>query len=205
MSAVGAKMSGMSEANDKAVLVRYLKNAHEAVVWKLDGLSEYDIRRPLVPTGTNLLGLVKHLACCEAGYFGAVFGRPFGEPMPWDDEDGDPTADMWATAEESREQILALYARTWAHANATFEALDLDSIGNVRWWGDRGEVTLHQILVHMIAETSRHAGHADIVRELIDGTVGLRATVSNMAEGDAAWWDSYREKLESVARQAAGI
>ncbi len=86
----------------KADLRRYLQLAREAVLWKLDGLSEYDVRRPMVPTGTNLLGLVKHLASIELLYFGAVFGRPTDEPLPWFEDDAEPNADMWATAEESR-------------------------------------------------------------------------------------------------------
>ena len=129
-----------------------------------------------MPTGTNLLGLVKHVASVEAGYFGETFGRPFAEPLPWLDEDAEPNADMWATAEESREDIVDLYRRVWAHSDATIDALALDAIGHVPWWPpERNEVTLHRILVHMIAETNRHAGHADIVRELIDGAAGLRA------------------------------
>ena len=149
--------------------------ARDALLWKLDGLSEYDIRRPLTPTGTNLLGLVKHLASVELGYFGDTFGRPFGEPLPWFDEDAEANADMWAAADESREQIIGLYRRAWAHSDATIGALALDAIGHVPWWpGEHSEVTLHRILVHVVAETDRHAGHADIVRELIDGAAGLR-------------------------------
>ncbi len=63
-------------------------------------------------------------------------------------------------------------------------------------------MTLHRILVHVIAETDRHAGHADIVRELIDGAVGLRVDNDNMAPGDKSWWEDYRNRLERVARQA---
>lgn len=70
----------------KAVLHRYLQSGRQALVWKLDGLSEYDIRRLLVVTGTNLLGLVKHLAGVEAGYFGSTFDRPFPETLAWMDE-----------------------------------------------------------------------------------------------------------------------
>ena len=172
-------------------------------MWKLDGLSEYDVRRPMVPTGTNLLGIVKHVASVEAGYFGETFGRPFPEPLPWLDDGAEPNADMWATAEESREQIVSLYRRVWAHSDATIEALPLDAIGQVPWWPpEHREVTLHWILVHMIAETDRHAGHADIVRELIDGAVGLRVGNDNMAPGDRAWWESYRRSLERVAKEA---
>jgi len=175
----------------------------EALLWKLDGLSDYDIRRPLTPTGTNLLGLIKHVASMELGYFGDTFGRPSGEPLPWLQADAEPNADMWATAGESREQITGLYRRAQAHSDATIAALALDATGHVPWWpGEHGEVTLHRILAHMIAETSRHAGHADIVRELIDGAAGLRDGNDNMAPGDQAWWENYRSRLERVARQA---
>lgn len=193
----------MTGTDPKSDLHRYLKAGREALLWKLDGLSEYDIRRPLTPTGTNLLGLVKHLATVELGYFGDCFGRPSGEPLPWSAEDAEPNADMWATADESREQLITLYRRAGAHSDATIEALTLDSSGHVPWWGDRGEVTLHLILIHMIAETQRHAGHADIVRELIDGAAGLRPDNDNMAPGDEAWWEGYRDRLESAAQEAA--
>jgi hypothetical protein len=193
----------MTDSDPKAELRRYLQVGREALLWKLDGLSEYDVRRPLVPTGTNLLGIVKHVASVEAGYFGETFDRPFQEPLPWFDDDAEPNADMWATTEESREQIVGLYHRVWAHSDATIEALALDAIGHVPWWPpDHNEVTLHRILAHMIAETHRHAGHADIVRELVDGAVGLRADNDNMAPGDRAWWDSYRSRLERVAKEA---
>ena len=191
----------MTGPDQKADLHRYLQLAREAVVWKLDGLREYDIRRPMTPTGTNLLGLVKHLAGVELGYFGDTFGRPFSDPLPWSEDD--PTSDMWATPGESREQIIRLYQRACAHSDATIDALALDATGRVPWWPpERGEVTLHRILVHMIAETSRHAGHADIVRKLIDGAAGLRADNTNMPPGDEASWESYRSRLERAAREA---
>lgn len=191
-------------SDPKAVLQRYLQAAREVLLWKLDGLSEYDVRRPLTPTGTNLLGLVKHVASVEAGYLGWVFGRPFDEPLPWFEDGAEPNADMWATAEEPRDGIVAFYRRVWAHSDATIEALDLDSEGQVPHWPkERRRVTLHQILVHMVAETHRHAGHADIVRELVDGAVGMRQDVDNMAPGDQAWWDDYRARLEQVALDAS--
>ena len=192
----------MTGSDPKADLHRYLQTARESLLWKLDGLSEYDVRRPLVPTGTNLLGLVKHTASVAAGYFGETFGRPFGEPLPWFDEGAEANADMWATADESRDQIVGLYKRVWAHADATIEALALDAIGQVPWWPeDRREVTLHRILVHMATETNRHAGQADIVRELIDGAVGLRKDNDNMPPVDQGWWQEYRDRLEQVAQQ----
>jgi hypothetical protein len=194
----------MSDSGEIQDLQRYLQVARDALVWKLDGLSEYDVRRPMVPTGTNLLGLVKHLASVELGYFGETFGRPSNEPLPWLEADAEVNADMWATASESREEIVNLYRRAWAHSDGTINALPLDAIGRVPWWPDeRSEVTLHKILVHVIAETNRHVGHADIVRELIDGTAGLRPDNDNMAPGDESWWESYRSRLESVAQEAA--
>jgi hypothetical protein len=188
----------------KELLQRYLQSGRDAVLWKLDGLTTYDVRRPLVPTGTNLLGLVKHLAGIEFGYFGEVFSRPVADPPDWlDAMDDVPNIDLFASADESVESIVALYQRAWAHADATIAAIDLDATGAVPWWHpDRREVSLQQILVHVIAETHRHAGHADLVRELIDGEVGLRPDNSNLPDGDEAWWLDYRERLEQIAREA---
>ncbi|WP_214417245.1 DinB family protein [Sphaerisporangium fuscum] len=192
------------EAQLKADLRRYLQEAREALVGKLDGLSEYDVRRPMTPTGTNLLGLVKHLAGVELLYLGFVFGRHYGEPVPWFRPDLGPNAfepntDMWATAEESREYIVDTYRRSWKHADATIEALALDAIGHVPWFPEEyAQATLHTVLIHLIAETHRHAGQADIVRELIDGSVGGR-----VPQMDQAWWETYRDRLEHAARKAA--
>jgi len=180
----------------------YLAAAREAVLWKLDGLSEYDKRRPLTPTGTNLLGLVKHLTGCEAGYFGGAFGRPFPRELPWLTDD-EPNPDLWARPEESSEVITGLYREACAHADGTIHALDLDSVGHIPQWGDdRSTVTLHRILVHMIAETHRHAGHADIVRELVDGAVGMRPGRGNLPDADVRWWARYRDRVERAAREA---
>ncbi|MFI6595296.1 DinB family protein [Nonomuraea sp. NPDC050536] len=188
----------------KQDLHRYLKEGREALVWKLDDLSEYDIRRPLTPTGTNLLGLVKHVASVEAWYLGDVFGRPSPESLPWFADDAEPNADMWATASESREDVVGLYHRVWTHSDATVEALELDAVGEVPWWPqERRKVTLGRILVHVIAETHRHAGHADIVRELVDGAAGRRVDNSNLPDVDEAWWKAYHARLEDSARQAA--
>lgn len=188
----------------KADLHHYLRAAREALLSKLDGLDEYDVRRPMTSTATNLLGLVKHVASVEAGYLGDTFGRPFGEPLPWMGEDAEVNADMWTTPDESVDDIVGLYHRVWAHSDATIDALDLGAAGRVPWWGEHGDVTLHRILVHVIAETDRHAGHADIVRELIDGTAGLRRVGDNLPDGDDAWWAAYRDRVERAAREAAG-
>ncbi|MFJ2590168.1 DinB family protein [Streptomyces sp. NPDC087538] len=195
----------MIEPNPKADLLRYLQDGRDALLWKLDGLSEYDVRRPLTPTGTNLLGLVKHLAGVELGYFGDTFGRPFFNEEPpswWYTEDAELNSDMWATADESREEIVGLYHQAWEHSNTTIETLALDAIGHVPWWpSERREVTLHHILVRVISDTQRHAGHADIVRELIDGSVGYTQSQDSLPSSDQAWWESHRRRLEDVARE----
>jgi uncharacterized damage-inducible protein DinB len=202
VSDAGGSMDAMPFNDPKDDLHRYLRVAREALVWKLDGLSEYDVRRPMTPTGTNLLGLVKHVASVEAGYLGDTFGRPFPEQFAWFAEDAEPNADMWATADESRDQIVDLYKRVWAHSDVTIETMPLDALGHVPWWPeDRREVTLHRILIHVATEADRHAGHADIVRELIDGAAGLRPDNSNIPPGIGSWAE-YCDRLEQVASAA---
>lgn len=193
----------MTAPDPKADLHFYLQSARDALLWKLEGLSEYDIRRPMTPTGTNLLGLVKHAASVELGYLGDTFERPFGEPLPWLDDGAEFNADMWATAEESREYIVGLYRRAWAHADATIDALPLDTIGRVPWWpSDGNEVTLHHAVVRVTADAHRHAGHADIIRELLDGAVGMNKTNAGMPSDDPEWWENHRDRLERAAREA---
>ncbi len=188
----------------KTILHEYLQRGRAALLWKLEGLSEYDVRRPMTPTATNLLGVVKHVASVEAGYLGDTFGRPFPEELPWFADGAEINADMWATADESREQIVGLYHRTSAHADETIATLTVDAVGRVPWWpAERAEVTLHRILVHMIAETERHAGQLDIVRELIDGEVGIRPDNGNVPEEGPEWWAAYHARVEAAAKEAA--
>jgi hypothetical protein len=178
-----------------------LRWIREALVWKLDGLCEYDIRRLLTFTGTNLLGLVKHSATWEARYFGEVFGRPFPEPLPrWDDEAANGT-DLWVTEDETRDQIIGFYRRAWEHADATIGTLAIDVPGHMPWW-PRPDVKLLNILVHILTETNRHAGHADILREQLDSAVGTDAQSTSLQEYDAAYWEDHRAKIERAARAA---
>jgi uncharacterized damage-inducible protein DinB len=185
----------------KQVLHRYLQTARDVVVWKLDGLSEYDVRRPLVRSGTNLLGIVKHLTAVELGYFGPVFGRPMGQPNLWFEDGIEDNADLFVRADETRQDIVGNYLKACETSDATIEALDLDTEGSVPWWGDH-PVTLHHILVHVIAETHRHAGHADLARELIDGSIGFASDDSNVPEHDGDWWREYFNRVEREASQA---
>jgi hypothetical protein len=186
----------------KEYLLDDLRWTRAALLGKLDGLSEYDVRRPLTITGTNLLGLVKHLTVTEAWYFGEIFGRPFPEPVPgWEDDDA--TQDwMWAAGHETRAGIIDRYQRACAHADATISALPIDAPGHVPWW-PRPDVKLFNIMVHVLTETSRHAGHADILREQLDGTVGMGGQGAPSHGRDAAYWESHRAKIEQAAKAAA--
>lgn len=191
---------------EKETLHRYLRVQRDALVSKLDGVSEYDVRRPHVPTGTNLLGIVKHVAFVQLGYLGDSFGRPSGIPTPWEDGSDDPDADLWVPAHESRHQIVDLYRRSADHADITVEELELDTVGEVAWWPEeRRYPTLHAVLVHLLVDVARHAGHADILRESIDGTIGYAPGNANLPDRDAASWAAHHARVEAAARQAAGL
>ncbi|MEV0529689.1 DinB family protein [Streptomyces sp. NPDC050439] len=179
-----------------------LRRDRTALLWKLDGLSEYDVRRPLTATGTNLLGLVKHVATVEARYFGEVFDRPSPEPLPrWQDSDG---SDLWAAADETRDQIIDFYRRTWTHSDATISELPLDAPGHVPWWSEPSPNTnLFAVIVHVLGESIRHAGHADILRESLDGRTGVRPENEQQID-EQARAASYA-KIEQSARSAAPI
>ena len=184
----------------KEYLHNDLREVREVLVWKLDGLSEYDVRRPLTPTGTNLLGLVKHRACSESRYLGEVFDRPFPGPIPrWNDE-GAWENEHWAAAHETREDIVGLYRRVWEHADATIKALAIDAPGRVPWW-PRPEVTLFGVMVHVLNDTTRHAGHADILREGLDGRTGVAAGYEGRV--DVAAREAYYAGVEQAAKAAS--
>lgn len=192
----------MSEADEKYALHRILRLMRGTLLWKLEGLSEYDIRRPMTPTGTNLLGLVKHCAGVEFSYFGFVVGRPFPGQDELDWQEDDPLGGgMYASEAESRGQVTDFYRRVWAHADATIEELPLDARGTVSWWPeDRRNPTLHTLLVHAVQEIARHAGHADIIRESLDGAIGVREGLSNTSpDASVADWKRHYDKLESIA------
>jgi hypothetical protein len=154
-----------------ADLLHYLQRSREAVLRGLDGMSEYDARRPVVPSGNNVLGLVKHLATMEFEYLGSCVGRPVDPPVPWvADGSIERSADTWASPQETREEIVALYRRAWAHSDASLAELPYDAPAHVHWWPpERQATTLGHLLVRMVDETARHAGHVDLMRELVDG------------------------------------
>jgi len=164
---------------------------------RLEGLDEYGLRRPMTPTGTNLLGLVKHLAGLEYGYLGEALGRPAPETMSWIADgsiwDG---ADMWATPDESSEYLIGLYRRACAHADGVIADLDLEAPATVAHWPQgRRDTTLGVLLIRMVAETAQHAGHADIIRELIDGKAGA----ADDETLDEASWRDYVARIQAAA------
>jgi hypothetical protein len=108
---------------------------------------------------------------------------------------------MWATADESRAGIVDRYARAWAHADATIAELAIDTPGRVPWW-PRPDVMLFNVLVHVLNETNRHAGHADILREQLDGAVGTDAGGPARHGHDDAFWEHRRATIEQAARAA---
>lgn len=178
-------------------LRQYLQESRDCVVRALEGLDEYDVRRPLVPSGTNLLGLVKHLAGIELNYFGTCIGRVPPVTLPWE-EDGSiwEGADMWATADETREHLLDLYRTAWRHSDEPLATLPLDAPAHVPWWREgQRDTTFGHLVVRVVAETAHHAGHCDIVRELIDGRGGPDAGDI----GDAEVWAAYVARIQAAA------
>ncbi len=185
--------------DSKVVLKNHLQGARDTLIWKLDGVSERDLRLPRTPTGLSLLGIVKHALHAEVVYFGPTFGREWRTPEELvSSDDHDPQADWYATAQESAPHMIDLYRRVQAFADEAIDALPLDAIGHVAHWGG-AEVTLHQAMVHTIVDLQRHAGHADIVREHIDGSAGLLRKVSNLPR-DMDWL-AYTAKLTAIAEQ----
>ena len=179
----------------KDALHRKLREVRSALISAVDGADEHDVRRPLTPTGTNLIGLVKHLVGVEHVYLGESFGRPAPDVLPWVADgsvwDG---ADMWATADESSEGIVALYRRACAHSDVTIAALDVDRSGQVPHWpDDKAATTLGYLLVWVVSETAQHAGHAEIVRELVDGRAGADTS------GDGTDWAAYTARVQAAA------
>jgi hypothetical protein len=175
-----------------------LRWVRASLLLKLEGLSEYDVRRPLTGSGTNLLGLVKHLTLSEATYLGEIFDRPFSPPLPRFDDPGYQNRDhLWVTEDETRADIVDTYRDACRHADATIEALPIDAPGFVPWW-PQPEVKLFNVLVHVLTETNRHAGHADILREQIDGAVGDRPA----ARSGTTDWEAHRSRIEEAARAA---
>ncbi|MEU5878432.1 DinB family protein [Spirillospora sp. NPDC047279] len=152
--------------DEKESLQVSLDRHRDVVLWKIQGLDDEQLRQPVTPSGTTMLGLVKHLAAVEYEWFCSTFGRET-EPLPFDDDD--PEADLRVEPHETTADIVAFYGRARAAAGTVVDELDVETRGTA-WSGQT--VTLRWVLIHMIEETARHAGHLDIARELIDGATG---------------------------------
>lgn len=185
--------------DQKAVWQRYYKERRDALISKVEDLSEYEARKPRTSTGVSLIGIIKHVLNVEAVYLGATFARPFpqADELVTDEAyEADPQADWYATADETTSGIVDLYRRVVVHCEQTVEQLNLDTVGRVNHWGG-AEVTLGQILVHNFNDLAQHNGQADILREQIDGSVGWRQTGDNVPEGYD--WSAYVTKLSALA------
>ncbi len=179
----------------------YLRDCRRAVLDSLDGLDDYQLRHPMTPTGTNLLGVLKHLIGIEAGYLGSCAGRPFGVRLPWiedqaADQDRWANHDLWATADESRDHLVGLYRRAGDHADLVLGELGPTAPASVPWWPEESrQTTLGALLSRVLKDTAMHAGQLQVLRELIDG----RAGSDRAAIGDDAWWRTYTAMLERIA------
>ena len=152
--------------DEKTSLHVALQRHRDVVLWKIEGLDDDQLRRQMTPSGTSLLGIVKHLAAVEYGWFCSTFGREM-EPMPFDEEA--PEADLRIAPGETTTDIVDFYNRACSAADVVIGEVGLEELGDA-WFGE--QVSMRWVLIHMVEETARHAGHMDILRELTDGATG---------------------------------
>ncbi|MFD1858617.1 DinB family protein [Aeromicrobium camelliae] len=193
----------MDDTAWRSILVHYLERAHRSVLGAVEGVGEYDLRRPLTPTGTNLLGVLKHLATVEHGYLVQLPGRTSDVDalITWnDDASMAANAEMWVERSMSSGEVIALFTSVGTASRATLEELPLDTPVTVPWWrAESRDTTLGLLAVHVIAETAQHAGHLEILREQLDGRT---ATPDDEAR-DEDWWNGYVAKIASEAEHFA--
>jgi hypothetical protein len=159
----GAPIAGA----EKDVLEGYMDHYRRTLVEIVRGVSDEDLRRPLTPSGLTLLGLVKHLALVERWWFGQhVAGDP--EFTKWDP--ADPNADFRVEPDETTQQIIDLYEESCEHSRQVIASASLDD--EIKKTDARHRYNVRWVLMNMIVETARHCGHADILRERIDGKTG---------------------------------
>jgi hypothetical protein len=163
--------------------------------WKLDGLSDHDLRRPMTPTGTNLIGLVKHMTGVEGAYLCDAFGRQ-RPSLTWEsteDASYGEFSDMYATPEETTEGLIADYRAACAAADRTIDEVDLDTEGRHPAVGIT--INLRWMTMSVLQDTLRHAGQADIIRELIDGAAGHTRAFPNVPPPDEAHRQKYVARI----------
>lgn len=153
---------------EKETLLGFADFLRQTILLKLEGLDDEQARRPHHPSGLTLLGMVKHLAYVERFWFQRVF---MGEEVEIIWSEGDPDADWRIDPDETTAGIIALYREQVTISNRIAAAHDPDATAR-RPGPSRQGLQLRWILTHMIEETARHAGHADVIREAIDGQTG---------------------------------
>lgn len=154
-----------SNGTEKETLEAFLDYHRDTLVMKCEGLSDEELRRPMVVSGTNLLGVVKHLGYVERWWFQEVFAAKSAEFLRRSD---DPDAEFRIEASDSTESIIEFYKEECAKSRAIVVAAKPEDIAK----HSNSERSLRWILIHMIEETCRHNGHVDILREMIDGRTG---------------------------------
>lgn len=183
-----------------AQLREYLNDAREAILWKCEGLSDAQARTPLTATGTHVMGLLLHLAVTESQYFISCLGREIENPLIRGViEAEDPQADFLPPPDMTLEDAVETYRKTTVAADAVLDELELDSLAVVPWWIKHPHTTVERLLVHMIAESHRHAGHLDIVREQLDGFVGLRPSAPNIPDLTTGQWEEQHLRIKELA------
>lgn len=155
---------GSVTETESAVLLFFLNRVRDSVVHASAGLTDEQQRRPGVPSGTSLLGLIQHLTAAERHWFQRVFlGQGF--PTDWS---------MEVPSVVSRDELVAAYRHACVRSDEIVLACpDLSTMAKDVNPGEERRSSLRRIVAHMIEETARHAGHADILRERIDGATGL--------------------------------
>jgi hypothetical protein len=195
-SGVDLLRSPLATGSEKQLLHAHLRINREVLLWKLEGLSDQEIRRPMTPTGTNLVGLVKHMTGVEGAYLCDAFDRP-RPALTWETAEDAALgefSDMYATPEETTEGLISDYRAAMSAADRTVEDLELDTLGRHPVLGVT--INMRWMLIAVLQDTLRHAGHADIVRELIDGTAGHRPSHPNvLPPEDTAHREQYLARI----------
>jgi uncharacterized damage-inducible protein DinB len=160
------RLQRRGNCDERELLARFLDFERDTLLWKASGLTEEQLRKPLTPSGMSLLGLVKHLAYVERNWFQSRF-LGLDVYIPW--RQGDEDGDFRIEADETPESVFAFYRAEIEESRRILAATDsLDTMAK----DPHRPVTLRWILIHMIEETARHVGHADLMREATDGQTG---------------------------------
>ncbi|MFC8038880.1 DinB family protein [Paenarthrobacter sp. NPDC057355] len=192
--------SNLGKDDRRAQLREYLNDAREAILWKCEGLSDAQARTPLTPTGTHVMGLLLHLAVTESQYFISCLGREIENAVIRHViEADDAQADFLPPPGMTLADAVKIYRETIDAADAVLDEVELNSPAVVEWWIKHRNTTVERLLVHMIAESHRHAGHLDIVREQLDGFVGLRPSAPNIPDLTPGQWEEQQLRLQELA------